>query len=102
MVLARTRPGAVAAGAFRVDTEVFHMVVRGSASIGGAEQLAGDMRVQRPGSPLDTVVAGPEGVDELIVFGDRRGATPEFLGDTVGWPSVVVALRAELAQELAA
>jgi hypothetical protein len=100
IILSRTEPGALASGAFTVGTEVFHLVVRGSCAIGGVEQVAGDMRVQRPGVPIEPIAAGPEGVDELIVLGDRRGAIPDLMGDTQGWPTIIGPVGAELAEVL--
>jgi hypothetical protein len=36
----------------------------------------GDMRFQAADSPWEQVIAGPDGLDEVVILGDRRGASP--------------------------
>ncbi len=100
IVLASTKPGGWAASEFSVDTELFHLVVRGRCSIGGVSQRCGDMWVQRPGSSVGPVIAGPEGVDELIILGDRRGSLPRFVDQAQGWPKEIAPLMGELTETL--
>ena len=100
VVLAETAPNEVAFPAARFDTEVFRLVVHGSCAIGDRTYELGDMRVQRAGTDGDPVVAGADGVQQVIVFGDRRFSTA-----TAGRSSSLAALDsivAELAEELAA
>jgi hypothetical protein len=101
MILSTTSAGGRASGGLTVGTEVFHLVVRGSCTIDGVEQLPGDMYVQRAGTPMGPVVAGPEGVDELIVLGDRREAVPVLPNGLHGWPTVIRSLTSDLAETLA-
>ncbi|WP_123024338.1 hypothetical protein [Mycolicibacterium stellerae] len=100
MVMSRTSPNALSASRFTVDTELVHVVVRGSCTIGDQSRRAGDIRVTRAGAETESVVAGPDGVDELIVLGDRSGALPRFCGDARGWPSAIEGVRAHLVHAL--
>jgi hypothetical protein len=100
LILASTKPGGRAASEFSVDTELFHMVVRGECSIGGVGYGCGDVRVQRPGSPVGPIIAGPGGVDEVIILGDRRGSAPRFVDQAEGWPTAIEPLLRELSETL--
>ncbi|WP_242127407.1 hypothetical protein [Sphingobium sp. Sx8-8] len=70
-------------------TELVLLVVGGACRVGDVEYSAGDMRVQRADVALDTVVAGPDGAEVLVVVGDRRAqpklasavAAPAWMGD---------------------
>ena len=101
LVLASTGAGGLASSGFTVETEVFHLVVRGSCTVDGAEQVAGDMLVQRPGFPMGPVVAGPDGAEILALFGDRRGATPARPDTLRGWPTILQTITSELGETLA-
>jgi hypothetical protein len=89
VLLLRTPPGAVALGATTWGTDAVHLVAAGTGLVaGGAVRAAGDVRVQGPGTPWAEVVAGPGGVDHLLVLGDRRGAQPE--GARTAWHDAVL------------
>lgn len=77
VVLASTEPLHLAAPAARFDTEVFRIVLSGSYEIAGKIYEAGDARVQRAGTWCAPVEAGPDGLEEVVVLGDRRRAAPE-------------------------
>lgn len=97
VLLTRIAPGGRALSSCSFDTEVFRLVVRGEETIDGAMYVAGDMRVQVAGAPIGSVVAGAEGVDEVVVIADRRGvgAGGERWGDEI--TAVVAELRTQLA-----
>lgn len=80
------------------DTEVFHLVVSGTCSIDGVEHTAGDMRLVPAGCRVPEVVAGPDGLQEMVVLGDRRGAAVPV--PTTGWPAGVGELVDGLAREI--
>jgi hypothetical protein len=58
---------------------VFRAVIGGSSqgpsSPGGPDQM-GDTQLRPSNRPWEAVVAGPDGLDEVIIIGDRRGAAP--------------------------
>lgn len=98
-VLSSTEPLNIAAPAARFDTEVFRIVLSGSCRIGGRIYEAGDARVQNAGVWCEPVEAGPDGLEEAIVLGDRRHACPE-LEEPDGWAreleDVVQSLRRQI------
>jgi hypothetical protein len=75
-------PLRLASSGFALDMEVFHLVIRGTSTIGDVDQVAGDMRVQRAARWMDRLSPGPHGVDEFIAGGDRRAAAASPLDDT--------------------
>jgi hypothetical protein len=83
VILQRTAPGRQATPAFRFDCDVFRCVVRGSHTGAGSEM--GDMLLRAAGRRWDEVVAGPDGLDEVIILGDRRGAIAQVDADDSGW-----------------
>lgn len=83
-VLAVTEAGGTASPACRLDTEVLRLVIDGSCEIDGRTYSTGDIRVQRAGRRCGPVVAGPDGLHELVVIGDRR-ALDEVTDDTSWW-----------------
>lgn len=101
VVLQRTQPGAVATPACELATDVFRCVVAGSGTAGERELAMGDTRFQAGGLPWDEVVAGGDGLDELVVLGDRRGSEPRATGpDPDGWAARLSELVAGLTERL--
>ncbi|HVW32135.1 MAG TPA: hypothetical protein VHL53_06315 [Acidimicrobiia bacterium] len=96
LVLTRTAPGGQALSGCSFDTEGFRMVVRGSHTIDGTVYEIGDMRVDSPEARYGDVIAGDDGVDEVILVADRRAAMP--LAGAGPWAD---ALQAEVARLLA-
>ena len=85
-VVQQTPPGEVATPPMTFDSDVFRCVITGTAMVGGMTLEMGDTRTRPPGVTWDAVVAGPDGLDEVIIIGDRRGAEPTELGDDIeGW-----------------
>jgi len=80
VLLLSTPPDRVATPACTFDADSFRLVVRGSCSWDGTEREMGDMRVQPGGVPWHEVVAGSEGLDEVLILGDRRGAAAQVGG----------------------
>jgi hypothetical protein len=106
LVLAATEPGQVAAARCRFDTEVLRLIIDGSCEVGGRPYERGDMRIQHAGAWCEPVVAGPDGLQEYILLGDRRGAHPELAAaDDATWvgalDGVVAGLRGQLADAAA-
>ena len=78
VLLLHTPAAATAAPACSFGTDGFRLVVSGSYARDGKEYEMGDMRFQAADTPWDRVVAGPDGLDEVVILGDRRGASPRF------------------------
>jgi hypothetical protein len=64
--------GRAAIPALRSGGELILTVARGSVTIAGQSYLAGDIRVQRAGTPSPAVIAEREGADLLYMIADRR------------------------------
>jgi len=98
LLMTATAPGEVSAPQCAVSTELLRLIVDGSCTIGNEHYAAGDIRVQAAGAATSTVVAGPEGVSEVLVFGDRRGASPSASGE--GWSAAIDQVLEELSAKL--
>lgn len=87
LVLADTNAHATSLGAAVFDTDVLRVVVRGSATVDGEIMQAGEMTLLPAGSPSCAIVAGPHGLHELVVIGDRRYGLPRGAGgaEVSGW-----------------
>lgn len=81
-----TRGGAEAFPASTWGTEVLHLVVAGSATIGGTELLEADLRLVEAGSSGDKVVAGPGGLQEVVLFGSRGWLSEDLRSGAVIGP----------------
>ena len=93
VVMQRTMAWATSTPAATFPTETFRLVVAGSHQMGGRTYRMGDMRVQPAGEPWPQSVAGPEGLDEVLVLGDRRGARAETHGEAgERWSSALAEL----------
>jgi hypothetical protein len=77
-------PGAVATPAFTYTTEVCLVVAGGSCRIGADDYRAGDLRIQRAESPFEPIIAGPEGLEAVLMVGDRRARA--VIADTTAAP----------------
>lgn len=102
VVLATTEPEEMAMPACTFNTEVLRVVVSGSCCIDGRTYKEGDMRMQLPGRPSASVSAGPEGMQEVLVFGDRRYLNPEVGSDQEEWPVSLVRIVGDLLSSLPA
>jgi hypothetical protein len=96
VILQRTPPGELAAPAVRFGSDVFRAVIGGSHDRSGPTVAMGDTLTRAAGLEWEQVVAGPQGLDELIIIGDRRGADPEVVAGDPGWASDLVAVLARL------
>jgi hypothetical protein len=101
VLLLRTPAAQVAAPACTFGTDGFRLVIGGSYMRDGRERTMGDMRFQAADTAWERVVAGPNGLDEVVILGDRRGASPRVLGDEpTAWAdeldALLDALRARL------
>lgn len=90
LIMQRTPAGAVATPGLTFDTDTFRCVISGSHERSGEPVQMGDSRFQAAGLPWEQVVAGPDGLDELIVVGDRRGAAARMHGvDEASWVATI-------------
>jgi hypothetical protein len=86
VIVQRTEAGAQATPKLTFGSDVFRCVVAGSHQEGELVRSMGDTRFHAGQDPWEAVVAGPDGLDEVIIIGDRRGSTPEATGhDVDGW-----------------
>jgi hypothetical protein len=102
-IIQRSPAGSLATPAMTFGSDVFRCVIAGSHERAGERVEMGDCRFQAAGVPWDAVVAGPDGLDEVIIIGDRSGGGPRVDGDDHRWSDrldgIVTELRAGL-QEL--
>jgi hypothetical protein len=89
--------GELVSPAFETHTELVRVIVEGECLIGGSRLRAGDIRVHESGSACEVAVAGPSGVKEFIVFGDRRNA---FNAADDPWSSAVSETLGSLREQL--
>lgn len=99
-IVQRTPADTVAAPAATFGSDVFRIVVQGSARFGDDEFEMGDARFQAAGIEWPEVHAGVNGVVELIVVGDRRGASPSVTDDDHGWAGRLDELVSDLRSRL--
>jgi hypothetical protein len=99
VVLASTEPLRLATPATSFETDVLRVVLSGSFEIDGRLYEPGDVRVQRAGTWCESIAAGPDGLEEIIVLGDRRSATPQLEG-TEGWAGALDTIVAQLRSQL--
>jgi hypothetical protein len=92
-IVQRTSANVLATPAFSVESDAFRCVIAGS---GGGRQM-GDARFQVGGTQWDEVVAGPQGMDEVVILADRRGVLDVALGGSHEWTSIVSATVSQLA-----
>jgi hypothetical protein len=105
VMLVHTPAAATAAPGCTFDTDGFRLVVAGSYERDGTTYEMGDMRFQGAGTRWERVVAGPDGLDEVVILGDRRGASPqvdEADVDARAWRAQLDATLARLRADLAA
>ena len=67
------------------SSDVFRCVIAGSHANGEM----GDARFQAAGTRWDAVIAGPRGLDEVLIIGDRRGAVASAAGDASQWATTL-------------
>jgi hypothetical protein len=97
VIVQRTPPGEVATPAMSLRSDVFRCVIRGSYLRGEEIMQMGDTVLRAEGQLWDTVVAGPHGLDEVIIVGDRRGLPPVTTGLGRDWADTVSNLVGRLA-----
>jgi len=83
-------------------SDVFRCVIGGSYQRAGETVQMGDTLTRAGGRPWEQVVAGPDGLDEVIIVGDRRGAYPEPTGPNPAWAETVGDLVTRLQADLGA
>jgi len=84
-VVQRTPAGKMATPAMTFGSDVFRCVISGSHRRNRETIQMGDARFQAARIPWQAVVAGPDGLDEVIIVGDRTGAVPTVEGEDNGW-----------------
>ena len=100
VILQRTPPGAAATPEVTFESDVFRCVIAGSAEWSDRRLLTGDTVLLEPGRTWEQVVAGPAGLDELIIIGDRRGAVTTSVDDRDRWGSTIDGLIGSLRSRL--
>jgi hypothetical protein len=98
MVLVDAEPGSVVVGARTLGTEVVRTVIDGSCTIGDQSYGAGDIRIDEAGASSNAVIAGDDGLKEIVLFGDRRA----LLGENRPISRELGGVINELARELSA
>jgi hypothetical protein len=101
VILQRTPAGHLATPGATFASDVFRCVIAGSHERDGATVEMGDTRFQAAGVPWEAVTAGPDGLDELLIVGDRTGAVPDVRG-AGGWASDLGAILDGLRPRLSA
>ncbi|MBW8825326.1 MAG: hypothetical protein JF603_03090 [Acidobacteria bacterium] len=85
-IVQRTPAGAMATPRMTVGSDVFRCVISGSYRREDGEIVEmGDGRAHAPGVPWEAVTAGPDGLDEIIIIGDRSGRQATVEGPDNGW-----------------
>jgi hypothetical protein len=102
VILQHTPPGEVATPALTFGSDVFRCVISGSAHAAGRTREMGDTATFPNGHPWPQSVAGPHGLDEVIIIGDRRGAIPLARDDRTEWADTLNLLVTRLTNQLAA
>jgi hypothetical protein len=103
-IFASTPPGLECIPSGLVATEVVRVIVEGSCAIGDTPYSCGDVRLDAANIVVEEAKAGPGGVKEVLIFGDRQGVFS--MSSASSRPAIfeeeVKALRARLACRLAA
>jgi hypothetical protein len=85
VILQRTPPGQMATPAVTFRSDVFRCVIRGSYHRKDRIVQMGDTMLRAEGRSWEAVTAGPDGLDEVIIVGDRRGLPPVATGPGQDW-----------------
>jgi hypothetical protein len=100
VILQRTPAGEQATPAVTFGSDVFRCVIRGSyAGPGGLEM--GDTALRAAGVPWEPVVAGVDGLDEVVIVGNRQGLPPARDGASSLWATRLVELAERLGPQVA-
>lgn len=101
ILLLQAKAGATARPACTFATEVLHMIVKGSCTIGADALRLGDVRLQEADAPSPAIVAGPDGLSLVLVVGDRREIQPEVEApeEAMAWVGAVDLLVSGLARQ---
>jgi len=97
VVVQRTPAGHVASPPVTFPTDVFRCVIAGSCQRGGEAMTMGDTVLRAAGRPWEEVVAGANGLDELVILGERTGVEPSGGG---AWAETLVPTVQRLEAEL--
>ena len=100
VILQRTPPGAPATPPMTLGSDAFRCVIEGSYDLGGRVLEMGDTLVRAAQRPWEAAVAGPQGVDEVIVIADRRGAAASVGTGDSEWADTVDAIVERLGGQL--
>ncbi len=91
----RSAPDALVVPSCRFATEVVLIVAAGGCRIGDADYRAGDLRIQRADAPF-SVKAGSNGVELVLIVGDRRAVGMVLDGSKPDWMTQASSLIAAL------
>ena len=87
-VVQRTPAEQPATPAMTLGSDLFRCVVAGSGQLGDRRMEMGDTLTREAGVPWEAMVAGPDGLDELLVV-ETAGTSPEVEDDPTGWAAHV-------------
>jgi hypothetical protein len=103
-VFSSAPPGVECIPSGGIATEVVRVIVDGSCTIGDTDYSCGDVRLEETNITPETAKAGPRGVKEVLIFGDRHGVFTTSAMST--WPQLIEddvnALRAKLESRVTA
>jgi len=84
------------------DTEIVLAIVRGSCRVGDRTYIDGEVRIQKAGTVMDTIIAGADGLDAVLMIADRRCHPQIAASDTAAyWPAKLGELTEELTSSMA-
>jgi hypothetical protein len=85
------------------DTEIVLAIVRGSCRVADRTYIDGEVRIQKAGTVTDTIIAGADGLDAVLMIADRRCRPQIAASDTAAyWPAKLDELIGELTSSLTA
>jgi hypothetical protein len=99
-VVQRTPAGQPATPAMTLGSDLFRCVIAGTGQLGDRRMEMGDTLTREAGVPWEAMVAGPDGLDELLVVGTRQAFDPQVGDDPTGWADHVTATIGRLEAEL--
>jgi hypothetical protein len=100
VILQRTPANVAVTPQITIGSDAFRCVIEGAYELGGRVLEMGDTLVRAANRPWEAAMAGPDGVDEVIVIGDRRGAVASVEARHSDWPDTVNAIVARQTTQL--
>jgi len=86
LVFLDAAPGTEVVPARSIGTEMIVAPVSGSVAAAGVSLVQGDVRVEEAGVDHPALVAGPDGAQLVVIFGDRRALRSALADGTMAGP----------------